>query len=154
MTHGGLVSLILTPAVLVLTGCQASGMGWLQSSAVPTEKATFGFVFDGTTGTFSGSYHDPQGMVATGVVEVDLKGTGVVREGPPGAGGAPCLLGTPTYKSQNRQLPGSGTLDLLVCDLGEPGVGSGDFISIQVLTGPYAGYGNAGVLEGGNIEAH
>src|SRR5207253_533034 len=52
----------------------------------PTDKATFGFVYDGTTMTFSGSYHDRQGQTAFGVVDVAFKGTGVMR---------PCTAGEP-----------------------------------------------------------
>jgi hypothetical protein len=37
-----------------------------------------------------------------------------------------------------------------VCDEGEHA--TDDYISVRVLSGPYAGYQNSGVLLGGNIQ--
>jgi hypothetical protein len=123
-------------------------MGWIPSHADLTQKATFGFVFvsDGTTYSFSGSYHDK----AAGI---DLKGSGVLKPKPPPPGvrsDAVCVGGLPTYESTNRDKPGEGVLDLTVCDLENAGVGLGDVISITVMTGPFAEYFNFG-FPSGNI---
>ena len=129
------------PVLLLATACQATGMGWIPSAFDPAAKATFGFVYDGDTQTFSGSYHDHGG-------DVDFKGTGVLKSGPPPAGvqsKGGCLLGFPAYESTNAAHPGFGNLFLFVCDLdGDGVVRDNDFISIEVATGPYAGYANSG----------
>ena len=147
----------LLPALLLASGCQATGMGWIPSALVPTDKATFGFVFDGTTSTLSGSYHDPQGQTASGVVDVAFKGTGVLRPckaGDPACGHAPptkggCLAGELPYQSQNPKFPGDGLFFLLVCDLDGNGPGvDGDFVFLTVDTGPYTGYRNLGNPQG------
>jgi hypothetical protein len=131
---------LLLLAVLLSTACQATGMGWIPSMP-PGDKATFGFVYDGTTQTFSGSYHDR----AAGVT---FKGTGIMRVAPPPPGvkiKGGCLMGEPTYESRDRENPGFGTLTLIVCDGdGDGGMGLEDFLEILVTTGPYAGYRNAG----------
>jgi hypothetical protein len=154
-------------AMVLGSGCQATGMGWIPSLLVPTDKATFGFVYDGTTMTFSGSYHDPQGQTAFGVVEVAFKGTGVLRPckaGDPACAKAPatgakggCLFGIASYTSQNPKVPDIEPADLqrvslLICD-GDGTLGSGspvtdDFILISVDSGPYMGYTNGGTPSG------
>ena len=153
------------PVALLGTGCHATGMGWIPSSLAPGDKATFGFSFDGPTidsptGTLSGSYHDPQGRLASGaVVSVDLKGTGKLSPcstdprcqtlAPPSKGG--CVAGEPDYQSQNQKVPGGGFLFLLLCDVDGDGQTDGtgsDFIFIQVDTGPYTGYRNFGNPQG------
>jgi hypothetical protein len=129
-------------------------MGWIQSSDL-VDKATFGFSFDATTGTLSGSYHDPQGRTAKGIVEVAFKGTGKLNPcstdvrcqqlKPPTKGG--CLSGEPTYQSQSPSTPGEGMLFLVVCDAdgnAAPSDVGTDTILIQVDTGPYMGYANSG----------
>ena len=148
------------PVALLGTGCQATGMGWIPSSLAPGDKATFGFTFDSTTNTFSGSYHDPQGRLANGaVVSVDFKGTGKLSPcstdprcqalAPPSKGG--CTIGVPDYQSQNPKLPGSGSVSLLLCDLDGNGRADGsgsDFIAIAIDDGPYTGYRNQGNPQG------
>src|SRR3954454_2315153 len=151
---------VLEPFVLVATGCTATGMGWIPSALSPTDKATFGFSFDATTQTLSGSYHDPQGLTDLhGVVEVAFKGTGKVNPcstdvrcqqlGPPSKGG--CLLGEVPYESQNPKIPGSGLVFLVICDAdgnGQADVGGTDAIFVQVDTGPYMGYVKTGNVQG------
>jgi hypothetical protein len=45
--------------------------------------------------------------------------------------------------------PGGGNLFLFVCDLdGDGVVSTGDFISIDISTGPFAGYTNSGEPSG------
>ena len=112
----------------------------------PTTKTSFGFVFDGTTQTFSGSYHDK-------ARDVDLKGTGVLKAQPPPVGvksKGGCVGGDMVpYQSQNPNNPGEGFLILVLCDADGSGGPSGDdFMAIQVLDGPYAGYLNSGTPNG------
>ena len=120
-------------------------MGRIPSAYDPNQKATFGFVYDGDTMTFSGSYHDHAG-------EVDFKGMGVLKSGPPPAGihsKGGCLLGFPAYESQNANHPGQGNLFLFVCDMdGDGAVTASDSISILVVGGPYDGYHNSGEPSG------
>jgi hypothetical protein len=151
---------VLVPFALVVTGCTATGMGSIPSALSPTDKATFGFSFDGTTQTLSGSYHDPQGMTDLhGAVEVAFKGTGKVNPcsteprcqqlAPPTKGG--CLQGEVAYESQNPKIPGSGLVFLDLCDAdgnGQVDVGGTDAIVVLVDTGPYAGYANTGSAQG------
>ena len=153
----------LLPLMLLLTGCTATGMGWIPSALDPTDKATFGFSFDvssnGTTSALSGSYHDPQGQTAAGVADVAFKGTGQLHKctatdplcvsAPPSKG--QCLAGHPAYESQNSGLPGSGTFVLFVCDSDGNGIATGDgldLIQIDVDSGPYTGYHNEGNPQG------
>ena len=160
--------LVFGAVALVLgSGCQATGMGAIPSLLDPTDKATFGFVYDGTTMTFSGSYHDRQGQTAFGVVDVAFKGTGVMRPctaGEPVCARAPalgqkggCLFGSPSYTSQNPNIPdtlppAAQRVTLLICDsdgsLGSSSPFPNDFILISVDTGPYEGYTNAGTPSG------
>ncbi len=173
----GAVSIVL---LLVLSACaaKASGMGWMQSNG-GGKKATFGFVYNCTKGTFNldgtvvlctealfeGSYHDPQGtltdelgaIIAT-EVDVDFQGEGTMVTVPALPGFNNCM-GNPAllYESQNPDMPGDpngpdGTLNLIACDGGEPGPSSNDFIFIDVTSGPFTGYRNAGPVEGGNIQ--
>jgi hypothetical protein len=161
-------ALVFAAVAMVLgSGCQATGMGSILSLTFPTDKATFGFVLDGTTMTFSGSYHDPQGQTVFGVVDVAFKGTGVLRPcraGEPTCAKAPvngpkggCLFGDLSYTSQNPHVPDIAPaelqrLSLLVCDSdGEFGSASpfpDDFMFISANTGPYEGYSNAGTPSG------
>lgn len=156
----GLPSLALCGVLVVaVTGCQATGMGWIASN-VPTDKATFGFKFDDTTNSLSGSYHDPQGTLPTGVANVAFKGVGVMRKCAqnnltcakllPGTKGG-CLIGSPEYQSQNPALRGGGHVELVVCDSTDPFTGEvtdTDFVSVDIPDGPYAGYHNQGEPHG------
>jgi hypothetical protein len=126
-------------AALLATACQATGMGWMPSSTDPTEKATFGFVYDGATQTLSGSYIDHAGGVS-------LKGTGIMRPAPPPVGmnvKGGCILGEPMYESRERTNAGTGLLTLIVCD-----AEGGDFVGIIVTSGPFMGYQNSGSPSG------
>jgi hypothetical protein len=154
----------LFPAALLLSACQATGVGWIPSSVDPTAKATFGFSYDvsSTDGasSLSGSYHDPQGQTVFGVVDVSLKGTGQLRgcdrsdpacQAAPAATKGGCLTGVPTYRSQNPGLPGGGDFSLLVCDVdgdGQVSPTGADFLSIAVISGPYTGYHDEGNPQG------
>jgi hypothetical protein len=138
---------LVLSAILLATACQATGAGWIPSALDPSEKATFGFVYEGTTQTFSGSYHD-RGCALT-FCDVTIKGTGILRTVPPPAGmnvKGGCLGGEPTYESRDPARPGVGLLTLVACDGG--GAGETDLIAIIVTTGPYAGYQNSGAPSG------
>ncbi len=152
--------LAVLAGIVVLSGCTASGAGWIPSN-VATAKATFGFSFrvaDDGRASFTGSYHDPRGTVetsATSTVDVRLKGSGKVHScnpsnggcvsAPPSKGGCIGGSGVP-YTSQNPSRPGSGTLTLVVCDLdgNRTPTPESDTVFLQVDTGPYAGYTNSG----------
>jgi hypothetical protein len=162
--------------VLVFTaGCtQATGMGgWIPSvvlvdpSGDTPQRATFGFAFyrdtsdpdsPAFTGLLRGTYHDPR-VPDHPKDDVIFKGEGVLRHAATPSPGAPsevtgCLTGSPTYRSQNRYLPGTGTLLLTVCDRQDPVTGGtivGDYISISATTGPFMGYTNSGFVKGGKI---
>jgi hypothetical protein len=137
-------TLLFAAALLATSACQATGMGWIPSASEtdPTAKATFGFVYDGASQTFSGSYHDK-------AMGVDLKGSGVLKESPPPAGvksKGGCLAGELVpYESQNPDYPGDGTLTLFVCDIdGSGSFSKTDFLAILVTSGPFTDYVNFG----------
>jgi len=161
--------------VLFSTGCQATGQGFVPSRLVAGDKATFGFILSAslTNQDFSGSYHDPQGITPAGVVDVDFKGSGGLHKCTQGVdptcakapantkGG--CLVGLfMPYTSQNPKIPGTGTFDVLVCDVDGTGGGGQDFMAIAIdtgpctspisgpcpLPGPYVGYSNSGTPSG------
>ena len=56
------------------------------------------------------------------------------------------------YRSTNQKYAGSGTVFACVTDNGEGHNADPDRAVFRVLTGPYAGYQNAGPLGGGNID--
>jgi hypothetical protein len=171
-------SLIALPAmasVLLLTACQASGGGTLPSagscSVGAQTGATFGFnafqVPNSNDITFAGNLTDR----CAGVM---LKSSGKMTPiAPPDfardymPGGAQfnvCLIGTATYDSVNPSKPGSGTMNLVVCDGNSLGAtpSGGDLVMISmppnslaflfpgladaIDTGPYSDYSNAGIL--------
>jgi hypothetical protein len=156
MSEGCVKSRRLLPVVGLLsawflTACQANGMGMVNTSCTPGSSiANLGFVYDGTTFTWSGSYQDHCFPVA-------FNGTGVMhtQSPPPNAPARmqECLIGEPTYQPQDSSLPG-GYFNLIVCDSGNPQNTPGDYIAIQVTTGPYAGYTNSGFVRSGNIVVH
>lgn len=87
-----------------------------------TAKATFGFVYDGTTETFSGSYHDKAaGIDLTGQWRAEAR-----AGGSKGQGG--CLAGRP--------------------DLDGNGASADDLIDMPMAIGPVAGYHNTGSPSG------
>lgn len=141
----GLAGLI---GVLALTGCASklNGGGFIRS-ANGIDRANFGFSYDGPSDHFRGTYHDK-------ALGVRLRGTGVLPPPwTPPEDTTACIAGIMGYESQNPRQRGAGTLYLQACDGGSTGVGE-DTITINVLTGPFAGYVNSGVVEGGNLKAH
>ena len=152
-------SLVLFPVLagaLLLSACQASGGGTLPStascSAPGRQGATFGFhayqSFDSPMVSFAGDYSDQcAGVMLNSAGQLKPMG----RPDLPAAQIANCLSGPVAYTSVNPAMPGSGTLNLMVCDAGQHAGESTDCISISMDedTGPYHGYSNAGVLTTG-----
>jgi hypothetical protein len=136
------LGVVVVGVLLATTGClsKASGGGWMLS-ANGEDRATFGFHFDGPRDAARGSYHDH----GTGV---RFKFDGLIeytRRGPP-----ECLQFVGTYTSLDKTHPGSGTVDVVACDFGEPGTFDG--LIIDVIDGPYTGYHNNQNISGGNIQ--
>jgi|tagenome__1003787_1003787.scaffolds.fasta_scaffold20823946_3 hypothetical protein len=152
---------VAVPVALLASGCTATGGGSIPSELSPmTDKATFGFSIDADAGTWSGSYHDPQGVTTDlGVVDVRFKGTGkthpcntdprCVKLASTAKGG--CIPAQAPYQSQNPNIPGSGLVSWYVCDMDgdvEPDVDAADTLLVIVDTGPYMGYTNGGDVQG------
>jgi hypothetical protein len=114
-------------------------------------RATFGFVVEPTSdtdvGRFSGSYVDAKSGVK-------LRGAGAIEArtlGSPNPRTPRCVAGELNYESSDSKVTGSGVLQLLACDVEEPGSNQ-DGLYIHVLSGPYAGYTNFGLVQGGNLQ--
>jgi hypothetical protein len=157
---------LLLAASLILGACASSvsGMGYMRSAADPSALATFGFVFDASSDDpdrwrFRGDYADQ----AAGV---QLRGVGVLLPltTPPPFPNAPpfnfCMEADLEYTVPGMMadpLDPPWQLHLIACDTGEPGSGpaasAGDWIFIQVLTGPFATYVNQGPVLGGNLQS-
>ena len=158
----------MLPVLVFAMGCQATGLGFIPSADLnPTDKATFGFIYDGPSLSFSGSYHDKTGVIGISQVDVAFKGTGITRKcssvEPCGAPGkfpwAVLLIGIANYVPQDQTLqpacaatatnPNPCVVQFTFFDLdGNGAVNMGDFVTIDVLSGPYAGYHNEGVPSG------
>ena len=154
----------LAASVFLLAGClttatKGTGDGWI-SSVVPGEQAHFTFAVS------CDPKSEPCTMEASKVSgRFEDKGTGMkIRLDTVSAvtdlADPRCQTGSFTYTSEVRSLPGSGTGTATVCDgdarrAGNPGPGPHvrlpDTLSVQIFTGPFAGYANSGPLLGGNI---
>jgi hypothetical protein len=154
------VVLCATTGTACLKG-KATGGGWLISTD-GVSRANFGF--NGSKcGLFpqgNMNFHDTTaaGFADVGGVKVNGPATAfLVCE--PGKFLFGCALCPDTdsnrflmkfaYQSTNPAVPGSG--DLFACVANG---GAIDHIVVRVDTGPFAGYFNAGELEGGNIQEH
>jgi hypothetical protein len=126
-------------AVAILSGCSAGG--WIPSAqrqasapsgqaATQSGKATFGMTYDGNKGRFQGTYRD-------GSVQMGFNGYS-------SAGLSCAATSLVQYRSTNPQIPGSGQVYVGFCDNGS----SGDNLSVEVISGPYNGYFNAGEVQG------
>lgn len=158
--RSGRRALVVVPLALLTAACTATGGGSIPSQLGPTTgKATFGFTINADTGTWSGSYHDPQGITDAGPADVAFKGTGkthpcstdprCVKLAPPTKGG--CIATEAPYQSQNQTIPGTGTVFWFVCDMdadGQPDVDGTDTLLVLVESGPYSGYENSGDVQG------
>src|SRR5919202_6472525 len=131
MSRTRIKSLIALPAmagVLLLTACQASGGGTLPSAGTCSNdqsRATFGFNAiqnpTSTDITFVGNLTDRcagvmlkgSGRLTPMTTPPDLTPFGFST--PPQLNG--CLFGTATYDSVNPAKPGSGTMNVVACDV-------------------------------------
>lgn len=157
----GLMGATLLPAsALAIAGCadKFTGGGTIPSTdEVQGDQANFGFTYKVTdqetgAGKTQGTYHD-EFAPSYPLGGLELKFTGLLSS----ASSGPCangLKGTVSYTSQNSNYPGTGQALLKACDTGQPRNFPGDSIGIDVLSGPYNGYSNEGLLTGGNLQAH
>ena len=150
------VAVVVAVSALLLTGCKVTGGGFIPPGTITDsqtyqvtytggKKASFGFVWqtnDNHDYLASGSWSD-------GFVKFKLNGGEVMTwsDGQDGVGFA-----EGGYISQNRTYPGSGHLRLCLVDAGEPGPTNGDRLTIDIDSGPYAGYHAEGTLQGGNLQ--
>jgi hypothetical protein len=129
---------------LSLAGCTAQGGGFIASNNGATSgKATFGFTWQTTDNgsiVLRGSWHD-------GDVDFRLD-RGDSLSGSPYS---PCVSGTGHYVSTNKSHKGSGNVNIIVCDVGDPGPTNGDSIDVDPTSGVYSSYANSGQLDGGNL---
>jgi hypothetical protein len=149
---------VIVPVLLFAAGCyeKLNGGGWMQSRNLE-DKANFSISYN-LTRFLESDQSDPSLIHLEGVyhdkgLDVRLKYGEVLDfvDEPDVSEGEDCVLFLTTYTSQDRDLPGTGEAEVLACDFGEPGV-QGDFLSINILTGPYAGYQNGGFILGGNFQ--
>lgn len=158
-----IVTLAVLPLVaLLVAGCapKFTGGGTIPSSdGTGVDQANFSFNYDVTdpnsgAGRAHGVYHDNYAPGYNGGVQFKFDGMLASATGP----GSPCVkdgvAGVANYVSQNPNYPGSGTVLVGACDDGQPSSTFPDAIVIEVITGPYADYGNGGFLTGGNLQAH
>lgn len=118
--------------------------------------ADFEFVYkvenSNGTGKAKGSFHDKSAVINQTPVPMRFRFDGILSS----SSGGPdnCIRGTLGYISQDRDFPGTGQVQVEGCDNGEPsGPSNGDTLTVQVTSGPYAGYFNSGTVEG-NLQAH
>ena len=139
------LSVLAVTMLFGATGCyeKLNGGGWMQS-ANGVDRAIFGLHYDGTTGTAKGTYHDKGAGVR-------LKFDAASPSFPGFDPNSNCAGFFANYESQDKANPGTGTAFLLACDNGEPGF-EGDTLTINVQSGPYAGYTNSGPILGGNLQ--
>jgi len=148
-------------AVLSLSGCigRYTGGGSINSTAGAGKKATFGFVIDGTGPPDLNGY----ATKAKGQFQYDDHGAGVsfhVDKITPtdyfyvtGGGNAVGIQYNGTYSS----IDGPGTLTFGVSSHDNTdGLGNmdQDSLLVVVLSGPYAGYANGGLVQHGTIQFH
>jgi hypothetical protein len=148
-----LIGLMFVVLAIVLTGCSATGGGWLVS-ATGSGKATFAFQVKCTQLTLNAvqlsgnlEYADK----AAGV-RVHAKVLSVATDIQPVSCDDPFAVEPPIFAGTYRTQPGGaeGLAIVQVQDGGEPGPGAGDVFTI-LLEGPVT-YFNSGPIQGGNIQ--
>jgi hypothetical protein len=153
-----LLCFVIVPVLLFAAGCyeKLNGGGWMHS-ANGVDKANFSISYN-LTRYLESDQSDPSLIHLEGIyhdkgLDVRLKYEEVLDfvEEPDFPEDADCVLFLTTYTSQDRDMPGTGEADVLACDFGEPGV-QGDFLGINIFSGPYAGYENDGFILGGNFQ--
>jgi hypothetical protein len=141
-------------------GCAGkyTGGGFIGSAAGAPQKATFGFNINGIDQNGDG-YPD----VATGQFQYDDHGAGVSFHAdqiePTGAYLVDGSLGEVTILYYGTYSSKAGDGEVLIA-VGANGDGTDglhnpdDWLFVGVVSGPYASYSNAGVVQGGNIQFH
>jgi hypothetical protein len=155
-----LLCFVIVPVLLFAAGCyeKLNGGGWMES-ANGVDKANFSISYN-LTPYLESDQSDPSLIHLEGIyhdkgLDVRLKYEDVLdfADEPDVSEGEDCVLFLTTYTSQDSATrpDNTGEAEVLACDLGEPGV-EGDFLLINILTGPYEGYSNAGPILGGNFQ--
>jgi hypothetical protein len=153
-------------AAFVLSGCylKLTGGGWMRS-VNGVDKATFSVNynvvsaqtepgqcnFDFEEAHIRGTYHDHGTGVRFKINDEQVVNIGCSVD-PPEDPDNECAWTITSYESQDRKNPGTGHVEVIACDHGEPG--DADTLEIEVLSGPYADYYNAGPVLGGNFQGH
>ncbi len=147
----------LVVAAAVLPGCYAAkftGGGQITSGGINFSagkgaarsaggSANYGFTYDATKGNLAGTYRDGDvAMSLTGNPTFDYYNDGSEN----------CMSADGNYRSTNPRQRGDGTVHIYACDNGE-GRGSYDYLDVEVNSGPFSGYENAGYTRG-NLQAH
>ena len=145
-----IASIAITGALL--SGCTASGGGWLGTGA-SNSKVTFGVDFTctlvGSSGVGSGTMSYIDRRPTTTTIHVTIAAGGSC------GGYAPLIDGTRAdYTGSYAALPkgAGGTATVLFFDTGAKGPSKGDTLRVVLTGGAYNGY-DSGVmtLDGGNI---
>jgi predicted small secreted protein len=146
-------------SALLLAGCTVNGGGWINSST-GAKKATFGF-------TWAGEDCEPAYVGQIGIVLVcdPTHAKGFWSDGSVkfriAEGGLTvlffdfvdaCWLGEGTYVPTGPN-PDPGDIEIELCDRGEPGASSQDYVAVELTDGTHDGYSNSGNLQGGNLQA-
>ena len=136
------IAFSLAGILMMVVGCapRMSGEGTIPGTM--GGKASFELKWDGTTGRFEGSFEDEKAHVKLTAKGVQL----------PGAGAEPdnCIKSfSVPYEARSRGTVQTGVLALEAC---VPGANhANDWISIDIASGPFAGYHNAGDLVKGHL---
>ena len=140
----------LAASALLLAGCTVNGGGSI-NSATGAKKATFGFTWHGEDCQpfVSCSPSLAKGFWADGTVQFRIADGGLETLAETGDG---CWHGSGQYVAQGRTRGTGDIEEIVLCDRGEPGVSSGDSVSIDLDGGPYGWYQNSGPLLGGNLK--
>lgn len=151
------VAALALASVLVLSACALSfnGHGAIPSAAGGPD-ATIGINFYCTQTAAGGTIcngGEARGEYADQAAGVALHFSGALVSGGPALGYNNCMSSALSYTTKREQGQGSGVALVLACDNGRPGTGN-DFVAIQVVSGPFTGYTNAGLLTTGNLMAH
>jgi hypothetical protein len=137
-------------AALLQSGCAGTytGGGFIDSAIGAPAKATFGFNMRST-----------DGITAGGQFQYNDHGTGVVMHERPNTLEGFAFIGNlilvgNAYVGGYSSQAGNGTVLVGVTADHDPFGNPVDFLVVLVMDGPYAGYFNAGTVQGGNIQYH
>jgi hypothetical protein len=152
---------------LVLSGCflKLTGGGWMRS-VNGVAKATFSVNYNVTraqTGPgpcdfdleeahIRGTYFDRGEGVRFKFSDEGLDNISCTTDPTPGDPDNECVRFRTSYVSLDPKNSGTGTVIVTACD--HDVSGDVDTLRIEVLSGPYDGYFNAGPVLGGNFKGH